>query len=178
MKLYCIIEIEYIKFLGVKMTIDEIVYNRSFDIPVENRKSVGELIKKIREEKKMTLADISDKSKVGLSDLHKIEYGTKIKINPFQLKAIGIALNIDYKIFYKIVGFLDDEDFNSNRDDTLIKTELKNFKTELIENFLETSKGKVSEANLKMVLDILSNLSDDKINSWVSYGKFLLNDIK
>lgn len=160
------------------MTIDNIVYNRSFDIPLKNRKSVGELIKKIREEKKMTLADISDKSKVSLSDLHKIEYGTKIKINPFQLKAIGIALNIDYKIFYKIVGFLDEEDFNSSSDSSLIKNELKDFQIELIENFLKNSKGKVSEANLKEVLEILLNLPDEKIKSWISYGKFLFYNTK
>lgn len=109
---------------------------------------------------------------------NKIEYGTKIKINPFQLKAIGIALNIDYKIFYKIVGFLDEEDFNSSSNSSLVKNELKDFQIELIENFLKNSKGKVSEANLKIILDILLDLPNSKISSWISYGKFLLNDSK
>ena len=160
------------------MNINEMLYSRSFDVPLENRKTVGELIKRTREEKKLTLIDISEKSKVGLSDLHKIEYGTKIKINPFQLKAIGIALNIDYKILYKIVGFLDEEDFNSNNDNTLVKSELKDFQIELIENFLKNSKGKVSEADLKEVLELLLNLPDEKIKSWISYGKFLSCNIK
>lgn len=161
----------------MNIDINEIVYNRSFDVPLENRKSVGELIKNIREEKKMTLIEISEKSKVGLSDLHKIEYGTKIKINPFQLKAIGLALNVDYKIFYRIVGFLDDDDFISEKKNNLIENQIKNFKTELIEKFLKDTEGKISEAHLKEVLDILSNLPKDKTESWISYGKFLIKNI-
>lgn len=160
------------------MNIDEIVYERSFDVPLENRKMVGELIKKTREEKKLTLVDISEKSKVGLSDLHKIENGTKIKINPFQLKAIGSVLNVDYKIFYKIAGFLDEKDFNSDKDNKVIKNELKNFKIELIEKFLQNSKGKISEENFKSTLDILLKLPDSKLESWLSYGEFLIKNTK
>ena len=148
--------------------------NYFFNIPLENRVILGTQIKLIREDKKVTLTDISDLSKIGVSDLHKIEHGTKIRINPLQLKALGLALNIDYKIFYKIVGFLDEEDFNFSKDNSLVKNELKNFQIELLEKFLKDSKGKVSEANLKEVLKILLNLSDEKIKSWIFFGKFLL----
>ena len=34
---------------------------RSFDVPLEKRKAVGELIKKTREEKKLTLVEVSRK---------------------------------------------------------------------------------------------------------------------
>ncbi len=160
------------------MKINEILYERSFDVPLEKRKAVGELIKKTREEKKLTLVEVSEKSRVGISDLHKIENGIKIKINPFQLKAIGNGLNVDYKIFYKIVGFLEEEDFNSAKDNKVVKNELKNFKIELIEKFLQNSKGKISEENFKSTLDILLKLPDSKLESWLSYGEFLIKNTK
>lgn len=85
-----------------------------FEIDINKRKDLGEYIKKLRIERELTLVEISKKSQVSLSDLHKIENGTKLKINPFQLKAIGNVLKIDYKIFYKLCDFLEDKDYSKN----------------------------------------------------------------
>lgn len=155
------------------MKIDEIIYERSFDIPVDKRKKVGSLIKQIREDKKIKLAEMSEKSGVGLSDLHKIEYGNKNKINPFQLKSIAVTLGIDYKFLYKIVGFLEENDFESSVSMlTPVKT-IKDFREEVFEEFLANNQKKVSETQLKRCLDILNTLAEDKLLNWLSYGDFL-----
>ena len=99
-----------------------------FEIDINKRKDLGEYIKKLRVERELTLVEIYKKSQVGLSDLHKIENGTKLKINPFQLKALGNVLKIDYKIFYKICGFIEDKDYSNN----LLKNESIYSKQELI----------------------------------------------
>ena len=153
------------------MKIDEIVYERKFDIPQEKRKEIGEYIKNIREEKFITLSEISEKTGITISDLHKIEHGNKIKINPFQLKGIGRALNIDYKEFYKIVGFLEESDFSSKNVLTQ-PIERINFKEDLISSFLQKN-TKISEKNLGQFLEILSKLSEDKVINYILYGKFL-----
>lgn len=99
-----------------------------FEIDINKRKELGQYIKKLRVERELTLVEIYKKSQVGLSDLHKIENGTKLKINPFQLKALGNVLKIDYKIFYKICGFIEDKDYSNN----LLKNESIYSKQELI----------------------------------------------
>ena len=99
-----------------------------FEIDINKRKDLGEYIKKLRVERELTLMEICKKSQVGLPDLHKIENGTKLKINPFQLKTLGNVLKIDYKIFYKICGFIEDKDYSNN----LLKNESIYSKQELI----------------------------------------------
>ena len=49
-----------------------------FEIDITKRKELGEYIQKLRIERELTLVEICKKSQVGLSDLHKIENGTKL----------------------------------------------------------------------------------------------------
>lgn len=156
----------------------DFIDERNFEIPQSRRTELGIYIKKLREEKKLSLTQLANLTKINVADLHKIEHGTKNKVNPFQLKALSKVLQIDYKIFYKAVGFLDEEDFYSDKNNKVIKNEFKNFKIELIENFLQNSKVKISEENFKLTLDIFFKLSDNKLESWLSYGKFLIKNTK
>lgn len=92
---------------------EELIYEKNFEISQNRRKKLGEYIKTLREEKKISLTQLADLTKINVSDLHKIEHGTKNKVNPFQLKVIANIFQVDYKVFYRIVNFLEEKDFDS-----------------------------------------------------------------
>lgn len=97
------------------MTIKEcekLAYEREFEISQELRDNFGKYIRELRTEKGISLTQLADLTNINISDLHKIERGTKNKINPFQLKALSSVLQKDYKIFYKMLNYLEDIDFN------------------------------------------------------------------
>lgn len=87
---------------------------KTLEILEENKLKVGEFIKDMRLRANLSLAQLADISGIFASDIHKIERGEKNKINPFQLKALGEALSIDYKRLYTMVGYLDSEDSKKN----------------------------------------------------------------
>lgn len=136
-----------------------------FEIDINKRKELGEYIKKLRIERELTLVEISKKSQVGLSDLHKIENGTKLKINPFQLKAIGNVLKIDYKIFYKICDFLEDKDYSNN----LLKSGSIYSKQELIDDL------NIYYQNFDLVtlLSAMENFRKSEINEILLFIDFI-----
>ena len=76
----------------------------------EKRKKLGEYIKKIREQKKLGMNQLSIKISVTNSLISKLENGLTQKISPFLLKEIANGLRIDYKELYKIVGYLEEKD--------------------------------------------------------------------
>ena len=136
-----------------------------FEIDINKKKDLGEYIKKLRVERELTLVEIYKKSQVGLSDLHKIENGTKLKINPFQLKALGNVLKIDYKIFYKICGFIEDKDYSNN----LLKNESIYSKQELINELNIYYKN----FDLITLLSSLEKLKKSEINEVLLFIDFI-----
>lgn len=91
---------------------EELIYEQNFEISQNKRTELGNYIKNLRTFQNLSLTQLADLAKINISDLHKIEHGTKIEINPLQLKKLAKLLNVDYKSFYRIVGFLDETDFN------------------------------------------------------------------
>lgn len=81
-------------------------------VNTEKRKKLGEYIKRVREEKKLGMNQLSVKISVTNSLISKLENGLTQKISPFLLKEIAQGLRIDYKELYKIVGYLDEDDCN------------------------------------------------------------------
>lgn len=136
-----------------------------FEIDINKRKDLGEYIKKLRVERELTLIEICKKSQVSLSDLHKIENGTKLKINPFQLKALGNILKVDYKIFYKICGFIEDKDYSNN----LLKNESIYSKQELINDLNIYYKN----FDLITLLSSLEKLKKSEINEVLLFIDFI-----
>lgn len=82
---------------------------KSYDVPEEKRKELGNYIKSLREKRKYGFNQFALKSNLNVADLNRIEKGDKKKINAFQLRNIATALRIDYKELYKIVGYLDED---------------------------------------------------------------------
>lgn len=136
-----------------------------FEIDINKRKDLGEYIKKLRVERELTLVEICKKSQVGLSDLHKIENGTKLKINPFQLKALSNVLKVDYKIFYKICRFIEDKDYSNN----LLKNESIYSKQELINDL------NIYYKNFELItlLSSLEKLKKSEINEVLLFIDFI-----
>lgn len=99
----------------------------------EKREKLGQYIKRIREEKGLGLNQLAIKIEIVSSLLSKLENGLTQKISPFLLKKISEGLKIDYKELYKIIGYLDEEDFIDGK----LKKEYENKIKELEEKLKE-----------------------------------------
>ncbi|ERT68900.1 hypothetical protein HMPREF0202_01224 [Cetobacterium somerae ATCC BAA-474] len=148
---------------------EELVYEQNFETPQENRIELGNYIKKLRISQDISLTQLADLAKINISDLHKIEHGTKIKINPFQLKKLAKLLNVDYKSLYRIVNFLDEEDFNN---DNLISVE-KLYTANEVEKILSSFYLKITPENIKLLLHVLDNSSERTLDELFSFLQYL-----
>lgn len=66
----------------------------------------GDIIKKARTEKKISIRSLSSLSGVSHTEISKIEKGIRINPNPNNLLKISDALNIDYNYLLKLSGYM------------------------------------------------------------------------
>lgn len=85
-------------------------------VPETNRLKLAECLKKRRKELQLGLNQISLKLNITSSLYSRLENGKLLKINPFLIQKIADGLKLDYKELYKIVGYLREEDFESNKE--------------------------------------------------------------
>ena len=128
---------------------------RKFDVDLRKRQELGNYIKEIRKEKELTLVEVSEKSRVGISDLHKIENGAKN------------ILMVDYKIFYKICGFLEEKDFDNGN--------LINQKTYLKEDLIKMLNTHYPKIDIKTFFNALKNLKKSQIKEILLFIDFIKN---
>lgn len=83
--------------------------NNNNEISEELRVKLGNYIEELRRKKDYGFNQLALKSGVNVKSLNEIIYGKSKKVNPFHLQKIAKALNVDYKEFYRIVGYLDEE---------------------------------------------------------------------
>lgn len=93
---------------------EEIKKKEIAEIPEESRKKLGEYLEKIRSDKKVGFNQLALKSNINVKSLNEILYGKSKRTNPFYLQRIALALRIDYKELYKIIGYLSEEDFSED----------------------------------------------------------------
>lgn len=84
-----------------------LIYEKNFEILPQKRIDLGNYLKEKREEKRISIINLTDLTGLFPSDLMKIENGTLNIINPLKLKKIAKVLKLDYKELYKIIGYLD-----------------------------------------------------------------------
>lgn len=89
--------------IPVKISIEKIVKLREYIAQLMKEKGIGFNQLKIK-------ANLNSKA---LTDL--LYSDAKERISPFYLQKIAYALKVDYKELYKIVGYLDEEDLNKNK---------------------------------------------------------------
>ncbi len=82
-----------------------------YEVDKEKRIELGKFLKNKRLLKNFGLNQFAMKTGVNKSILSRMENGSVLKINPFMLKDIAKGLNINYKDLYKIVGYLEEEDY-------------------------------------------------------------------
>lgn len=145
---------------------EELICEKKFETSQSRRKKLGEYIKNLREEKKISLTQLADLTKINVSDLHKIEHGTKNKVNPFQLKAIAGIFQVDYKIFYKMANFLEDKDFSS---DGNLQNEKSYSKQELI-SILSMYYPKI---NVELLFEKLEDIKTSQMNDIFMFIDFI-----
>lgn len=84
-----------------------LIYEKNFEILPQKRIDLGNYLKEKREEKRISIINLTDLTGLFPSDLMKIENGTLNIINPLKLKKIAEVLKLDYKELYKIIEYLD-----------------------------------------------------------------------
>lgn len=159
-------------------------FNGTIDIPEEIRKKLGNYIDKLRIDTGLGFNQLSLKSGLNARTLNEIINGNSKRTNPFHLKRLGEALRIDYKELYRIVGYLDDNDFVEAEE---LKKRLLEYESKLEAfNNCETSSQiirndllntKVAHHEKKSVdehLDI-RGLSEEKIEELKKFIKYLKN---
>ena len=139
---------------------------KKFEILQNQKIELGKYIKTLREEKGISLTQLANLTKINISDLCKIENGNKNKVNPFHLKIIANIFQIDYKIFYKIVNFLDEKDFSSIGN---LQNEKNYSKKELI-SILSMYYPKV---NVELLFEKLSDIKLSQMNEIFLFIDFI-----
>lgn len=72
-------------------------------------KKLGEYIKKIRVEKNLGTNQLAAKIGISPSYITRLEKGEIATVHPYLLKSVAKGLRTDYIVFYKIVGYLEEE---------------------------------------------------------------------
>ena len=96
-----------------------------YSVPEDKRKKLGQFIKNKRIEKKLGHNQLSVKIDIQKSLLSRLENGLILKINPFMLKKVAAGLDIDYKELYKIIGYLETNDFTIVNNNEIYHEELE-----------------------------------------------------
>lgn len=81
--------------------------NLGTEIKEELRIKLGNYIEELRNKRNYGFNQLAVKSGVNVKSLNEIINGKAKKVNPFHLKKIAKALNVDYREFYKMVEYLD-----------------------------------------------------------------------
>ena len=115
----------------------------TIDIPKKLRLKLAHKLEKLKEKRQLGFNQLALKAGINAKSLNLIMNGETKRINPFQLKKIAYALRVDYKELYKIVGYLDEDDFGSS-ETTLKVNEVKFLDTKVVELPVY---GKVSAGN-------------------------------
>lgn len=68
---------------------------------------LGDLIKKLREERGMTITEVSKKSGISIAQISRIENGKRDKPKPETLYSIAKALDYSHNVLMTIAGYID-----------------------------------------------------------------------
>lgn len=136
--------------------------NSKYIVLEDKRKKLGEFIRDLRMNKnsrKYGVNELAEAIGVNNSVISNLENGKIQKINPFLLQDVAKVLEVDYRILYRIIGFLDD------REEEIAYPVPKELLQE--NNILIIWKGKKRE------IINLSDISKKGINDLQNYVKFL-----
>lgn len=139
-----------------------------YAISKEKREQLGNYIKEARLNhipNKLGITELAEITDSSISLLSKLENGKIQRITPFLLQDIAKGLEIDYKILYKIVGFLSDnesitEDNNDKKSMVII---WEKGKKEIID---------ISSISKKGISELKSHINHLKID-YNEYNEFL-----
>ena len=101
---------------------------KNFVIVEDDALKLGRFLKEARSQKKMTITDLENESGINRADIHRLEGGQKMRLNPFQLVSLAEALEINLIDLYILVGFISKKaitDFVKKKTDERISEQLK-----------------------------------------------------
>ena len=148
---------------------------KDYVVSEERRKKLAYFLKEQRNEKSFGLNQFCLKANIQASQYSRLENGQLLKINPFLLKKIGEALKIDYKELYKIVGYLDEKDFEY----TVLEENNNLSNNNITGNHGNVNLGKIIKSNIENKEDILLNdLTDNEKEQVRNFINFLKSQKK
>lgn len=154
------------------------------EIPEEMRSELGDFIENLRIEKNIGFNQLAVKIGMNVRTLNEIINGKMKRIIPYHLQKIAYGLKIDYKELYKIVGYLNDDDFNEAEElkKKLLECEAKleifnnhNTGSQIIGNNLSNvhivhHENKLGDEDLD-----ISELSEERLEELKKFIKYLKN---
>ncbi len=128
----------------------------SIEIPVELREALGKYIEELRIKNNLGFNQLSFKIGMNVRTLNEIINGKMKRIIPYHLKKIAYGLKIDYKDLYKMVDYLEQEDF----------LELENYKNKYaeLEKKYEDLEKKYEDLEKKLKKD------NNKVKDIINHG--------
>lgn len=139
-----------------------------YAISKEKREQLGNYIKEARLNhipNKLGITELAEITDSSISLLSKLENGKIQRITPFLLQDVAKGLEIDYKILYKIVGFLSNNENNieDNNDKKSMVIIWEKGKKEIID---------ISSISKKGISELKSHINHLKID-YNEYNEFL-----
>lgn len=80
-------------------------------VPENKRLELASFLKTEREKRDLGMNQFCLKADIQSSQYSKLEKGKLAKLNPYLIQKIADGLRIDYKVLYKMIGYLREEDF-------------------------------------------------------------------
>lgn len=104
-----------------------------YTVAEEKRNLLSKIIKKKRKEKKLGLNQLALKTGVQKSLISRLENALILKINPKLIKLIAEGLDLDYMQLYKVVGYVNEEDYSCKNKKGTIRSEVKFLDAKIVE---------------------------------------------
>ncbi len=92
------------------------VNKESTEVPETSRKELARYIEELKTKRDLGFNQLCLKADMNAKTLNLILNAKNKRINPYQLQKLAKALHVDYKEFYRIVGYLDSEEIETNVD--------------------------------------------------------------
>ena len=95
-----------------------------FNVDFEKMAELGLTLRKLREKNNFTLDIVSQRTKIGLSELSRLETGQTAKINPLKLLRLANIYKINVLDLYKMIGYVSEKDVDNYQHSEILKREL------------------------------------------------------
>ncbi len=85
----------------------------NFSVNIKNAEKLGKILKKAREDSRLSTFAVQKLTKINAADLNRLENASKMRINPFHLIALSNIYKINVLSLYEIIGYVNKNDIRT-----------------------------------------------------------------